>query len=195
MSPCTSSPRSGFTLVELLVASTLGAVAMTALLACFLFLARNFMRMAHAHDLDQQARTALAWIQADVAQAESVKPGTTPTAEAVTLVLPAGEVTYSYDATALRVRRQATFGGNPDMHLLTSPGCRCTAFSLTYYTGSLGAPTDQLAPAQFVPLSIKQLRLAFVLQTPSSQAEAVQMRREVVSAPLPLRQRQPPDGR
>lgn len=187
--------RAGFTLVELLVASTLGAVAMTALLACFLFLARNFMRMAHAQDLDQQARNALAWIQADVALAESVKPGTTPTADAVTLVLPAGEVTYSYDAAALRLRRQATFGGNPDMQLLISPGCRCTAFSLTYYTGSLGPPTDQLAPAQFVPLSIKQLRLAFVLQTPSTQAEAVRMRREVVSAPLPLRQRQSPDGR
>lgn len=184
----------GFTLVEVLVGATLGALAMTALLSCFVFLARNFSRLAHAQALEEQARRALAWVAADVESALAIKAGTTPTATTFTLTLPAGEVTYTYDAAGFRLRRQASFGASPDLALLTGPDCRLTDCTFAFATGSLGPPTDHLAPTVNVPYSIKHLRLAFTLRTPPVRAAATQMEQVVVSPWLVLRQRTPPDG-
>lgn len=186
--------RKGFTLVELLVATTLGALAMTALLSCFVFLGRSFTRLAHAQTLAQQGRIALSWLQSDVARALAVKSGTSPTVTEVTLELPEGDVTYTYDPTAFSLRRRATFGSVTDLVLLNGRSCHCTALEFSYYTGTRGSPADQLNPGAHVPFSIKQLRLAFVLETPASHAAATRARHEIVSAQLLLRQRQSPDG-
>ena len=112
-------PSGGFTLVELLIAAALGGFVMIALLSSSLFLARNFTRLANYQALESEARRALAYLQADLEQAEAVKPGTNPTAIGVTLVLPAGEVTYAYDSGTQRLRRQADFGASPDISLLS----------------------------------------------------------------------------
>ncbi|HEX2862483.1 MAG TPA: prepilin-type N-terminal cleavage/methylation domain-containing protein, partial [Lacunisphaera sp.] len=119
----TGPPRKirGFTLTELLVACSLAAFAMMALLSGFVFLGRNFTRLANLQSLQTQGRTALAYLQNDVALARSVKPGASATATAVTLVLPGGEVAYTYDAATARLRRQASFGSQPDLYLLSAP--------------------------------------------------------------------------
>jgi prepilin-type N-terminal cleavage/methylation domain-containing protein len=184
----------GFTLVEILVASTLGAIVMAALLSCFVFLARNFTRLANNQALEQQARVALARLQADLNQAKAIKAGTTPTETSVTLVLPAGDVTYTFDAANERLRRQATFGTAPDITLLNSALCRCTDFRFRYYTGSLGAPVDQLNPASNVPYSIKRIQAGFSLETPSAQSPETRVAYDVVSAHFQIRQKQAPDG-
>lgn len=186
--------RRGFTLVELLVAASLAAFAMTALLSSFVFLARNFTRLANYQALETEGRRALAYLQADLAQAERVKQGTNPTASSLTLVLPAGEVTYTYDSGTQHLRRQAGFGTNPDINLLAGSSCRCTDFTFDYFTGSNGAPVDQLAPGTFVPYSIKQVRVRFDLQTPAEAANETRMTYATVSARVNLRNKRPPDG-
>ncbi|HYC70971.1 MAG TPA: prepilin-type N-terminal cleavage/methylation domain-containing protein [Opitutaceae bacterium] len=187
-------PRPGFTLVELLIGMALSAVVMTALLGAFVYFARNFARLANSQLLEEQARLALAWVRTDVARAREIKRGTAPADTTVTLVLPDGEVTYTYDAAAQRLRRQATFGAAPDLVLLGGRNCACTAFAFSFYTGSLGAPVDQSAPAVNVPYSVKQLRLSFTLQTTAVHAPETRVRRDIVSARYVLRQRSAPDG-
>lgn len=187
-------PRSGFTLIELLVSSTLAALAMTALLSSFVFLARNFTRLANLQALEAQSRRALAYLQTDLALADSVKAGSAATASSVTLVLPAGEVTYTYDSTAGRLRRQATFGTTAEIDLLSTPGCRCTAFTFSYYTGTGGSPANQVTPAVNTPYSIKQLQVSFVLQNPATESAATKMQYQAVSARHNLRNKRAPDG-
>lgn len=184
----------GFTLVELLIAAALAGFAMTALLSSSLFLARNFTRLANYQALENEGRRALAYLQADLELAEAVKPGTNPTAAGVTLVLPAGEVTYAYDSGTQRLRRQADFGASPDISLLSGASCRCTEFSFDFFTGSNGAPEDQLSPGTFVPYSIKQVRVRFSLQTPAEAASETRMTYAAVSARMNLRNKRPPDG-
>ncbi len=183
-----------FTLVEVLVASTLAALAMTAVLSSFVFLARNFTRLANHQALEEQGRRALAWLQSDLAQARAVKPGSSPTAGALTLVLPAGEVTYTYDSTALRLRRQADFGATTDLYLLTNAGCRCASFAFRYYTGTGGSPADQVTPSLNVPYSIKQVQVEFLLQSPSTQPVETRRQYAMVSSRLQIRNKQAPDG-
>lgn len=186
--------RRGFTLVELLIGTSLAALAMVALLSGFLFLARNFTRLSHILALENSSRTALAYLRADLSQARAVKSGTPATADSVTLVLPAGEVTYTYDSGAGRLLRQAGFGGQTEIELLNAANFRCTAFAFTYYTGTGGSPADQLAPGTNNAYSIKQLQVSFELETPASESAQTSMRYETVSARLNLRNKGMPDG-
>lgn len=184
----------GFTLVELMIAFSLAMVAMAALLACFVFLARNFTRLANYRALEQQGRTAVAALQADLGAALGVKSDSTPTAASLTLVLPDGTVTYTYDAAGERLRRQADFGANPDRDLLKGPGCRCASLAFSYFTASGGSPAAQLAPATNTPLSIQQVQVAFTLQTPATEASQTQQTFAGGTARLHLRNKRKPDG-
>lgn len=184
----------GFTLVELLIGSSLAAFVLMALLSAFVFLARNFTRLANRQSLETSSRTALAYLRADVAQARAVKPGSPVTADSVTLVLPAGDVTYSYDSSAGRLLRQAGFGAQPQIELLNSANGRCTGFAFTYYTGTGGSPADQLTPGMNNAYSIKQLQVTFVLETPATESAQTSLRHETVSARLNLRNKGAPDG-
>jgi Tfp pilus assembly protein PilW len=184
----------GFTLLELLVGFTLSAVIMAAVLSSFVFLGRSLTRLANHQTLEAKGREALTYLRGDVALAQAVKTGTTPTAATVTLVLPAGEVTYTYDGTAGSLRRQAAFGPNPDLYLLHNDLCSCTAFSFGYYTTANGAATSQITPALYVPYSIKRIQVHFTLQTPGTASPSTRASDEVVSARLLIPDKQPPDG-
>jgi prepilin-type N-terminal cleavage/methylation domain-containing protein len=180
----------GFTLVEVLVSTSLAAMVLAAVLSSFVFLGRNLTRLANYHTLETKGREALAYLQRDLAIAETVKSGTTPTASSVTLVLPAGEVTYTYDGTAGSLRRQAAAGANPDFQLLKNDRCTCTTFAFDYQTVTGGAPTSQLDASSNVPYGIKQIRVRFVLATPGTEADATRTTYSAVSARFLLRNTQ-----
>jgi prepilin-type N-terminal cleavage/methylation domain-containing protein len=192
----TSRPANsrGFTLVELLIGASLGAMVMTAVLSSFLFMGRNLSRLASYQALENEARKALGYLRQDFALAKAVKTGTTPSASSVTLVLPGGDVTYTYDSTTKKLRRQATFGANTDFSLLQNSQCDCTSFTLQYFTTQDGAPTDQNTPGANVPYSIKQIQVGFVLESPSTWAAATRTRFEAASSRFLIRNRGLPDG-
>lgn len=181
---------SGFTLVEVLIASSLAALAMTAVLSCFVFLARNFTRLSNYRALDVQARTAFTYLQTDLGQALTVKTGTLPTASTLTLTLPSSEVTYTYDSAGQRLRRQATTGASPDLYLLSGTGVRCSAFTFAYYTGL----SESLTMANSVPYSIKQVEVRFKLESPTTVSAQTQLAYETVSPRISLRNKRAPDG-
>lgn len=186
--------RRAFTLLEVLISSALAAVVMVAVLSSFLFIGRNLSRLTSYQSLENEARQGLAYLRRDFALAQAVKAGTTPTSSSVTLVLPAGEVTYSYDGAARRLRRQANFGAVQDSYLLQNSACECTAFTFTYYTTTDGLPTDQTTPGTLVPYSIKQIEVSFVLESPSSWSAETRTRYEAASSRFLIRNRGAPDG-
>ncbi len=184
----------GFTLVELMISASLAAVVMTAVLSSFLFMGRNLSRLASYQALENEARHALGYLRQDFALAKSVKTGTTPSTSSVTLVLPSGNVTYTYDSAAKKLRRQATFGASTDFSLLQNSQCECTSFTLQYFTTLDGAPTDQSAPSANVPYSIKQIQVGFVLESPTTWAAATRTRFEAASSRFLIRNKGAPDG-
>lgn len=186
--------RRGFTLVELMFSATLAAVALAAVMSCFVFLARNFTRLANLQGLERQGRNALAYLQADLAVAQGVKEGSNPTGTSLTLRLAAGDVSYTYDSTNQWLRRQATFGGSPDLALLSAAGCRCTTFAFSYLTGSNGSPVDQISGTTNNPRSIKQVQARFLLETPAGEVSQTQMSYTGVSPRLHLQNKRKPDG-
>lgn len=184
----------GFSLAEVLVGSTLGTMVMAAVLSSFVFLGRNLTRLANYHSLEAKSREALTYLSRDLSLAQSVKNGTTPTGSTVTLVLPAGEVTYTYDNATLKLRREATFGANTDMSLLKSNCSSCTSFAFDYFTMSGGSPTSQVTTSVLVPYSIKQIQVHFTVETPAGVSTVTHASYEAVSARYLVRNKQLPDG-
>jgi len=189
-----STSKAGFTLVELLIAASLGAILMASVLSTYLYVGRNLARLASYQTLETESRKTLSYLSKDFALAQSVKSGTTPTGYSVTLVLPSGEVVYSYDSTTKGLRRQATFGTSPDLTFLKNASCECTTFSFRYFTTTDGAPTNQVAPTANVPYSIKQIQVRFVVESPGSWSAQTRTRFETASARVLFRNRGAPDG-
>jgi prepilin-type N-terminal cleavage/methylation domain-containing protein len=189
-----NTTRSGFTLVELMIGSSIGAVVMVALFSAFTFVGRNLARLSSYQALENESRKVINHLARDFNLGAGVKPGTNPTASAVTLLLPGGEVSYTFDSVARSVRRQATFGPSPDLTFFSSQTGECSAFELRYFTTSGGAPSDQTSPATNVPFSIKQIQVRLVAESPMLWATRNRTRYEAATARFYLRNRTAPDG-
>lgn len=186
--------RRGFTLVELMIGSALAAIVMAALLSSFVFIGRNLSRLASSQALENEARKAFAYLRQDFATARAIKSGTTPTASSVTLLLPSGEVSYTYDSSTRKLRRQTTASPAADFYLLGNDQCICTSFAFSYYTSSDGSPTSQLSSSTIIPYSVKQVEVGFVLESPTDWARERRARYEAASSRFLIRNRTAPDG-
>lgn len=186
--------RAGFTLVELLIASSLAAVLMTAVMSTYVYVGRSLARLASYQALEAESRKALAYLTKDFAQAQGIKNGTSPTGTTLTLVLPSGEVVYSYDSTAKSLRRQATFGAIRDLSFFQNDTSQCPSLTFRYFTTSDGAPTSQLSPTSNVPYSIKQVQVGYIVESPNTWSTLTRTRYEASSARFLFRNRGMPDG-
>jgi prepilin-type N-terminal cleavage/methylation domain-containing protein len=189
-----TTPRAGFTLVEVMVSSTLAAIIMAAVLSTYVMIGRNLARLSSYQSLEHESRKALVYLSRDFMQTQSVKGGTIPTDSSVTLVLPLGEVSYTYDSVAKSLRRQATFGTLRDVTFLHNDSCECSSFSFAYYTSSGDAPTNPATPTVNVPFSIKQIEVGYVAESPSSWTAETRTRCEQKSSRYVFRNRGAPDG-
>ncbi|MCW5548028.1 MAG: prepilin-type N-terminal cleavage/methylation domain-containing protein [Opitutaceae bacterium] len=155
MTTTARSRSAGFTISELLVGITLSGLVMAAVLSSYVYLGRNFARLMNQQTLESEGRRTVQTFARDVRMAEGFSG--TPTATQLTLVLPAGNVTYAYDNTNRRLTR--TPAGGSALVLLrntTDNGC-----SFLYYDI---ASREYSNPAQFTP-GIKQVALSFTTQT------------------------------
>lgn len=127
----TRQPSSrAFTLVELLIGSTLAAAVMLAVLSSYVYLGRNFSRLTNQQTLETQARQAIAYFTQDVQTAIGISG--TPSASSVVLILPTDTgatttVTYTYTSDA---------GGNGT--LVRTPATGTALTLLRYITSSPG---------------------------------------------------------
>jgi prepilin-type N-terminal cleavage/methylation domain-containing protein len=101
-------PPAGFTLVELLIGTTLSGIVMAAVLSSYIFLGRSFTRLANQQILETEARRALTYFANDVEVASGLAvvatAPTSPSASRVDFTVPTGAgtntITYYYNSTA-----------------------------------------------------------------------------------------------
>lgn len=138
---------------------SLALTVMTAVLTSYIFLGRNLVRLANQQTLETEARRTLAFFAQDVRMASNVSG--TPTAAAVSLIIPTGTVTYTYDSTTGTLTRTPSSG--PALVLISN----LRGLYLRYFDAS-GWPYDNDS-APYTTQSnyldgIKQLSLNFSAQ-------------------------------
>lgn len=143
---------------------TLSMLVMSAVLSGFLFVGRNFGRLANQQTLESEGRRTLAYFEQDVRKATAIS---TPLVTEVTLTVPTGtgttSIRYNYDAGAGTITRTA--GGTA---LVLQRNLLSAYFR--YYDGQ-GSPFDN-STAPYTTYtsytsSIKQVSLNFSSQTGS----------------------------
>lgn len=92
-----------FTLVELMIGSSLGAFILAGVLSTFLFMGRSGANVQNYNDMEAQARSALEIFAQDTRQASGV---VWTDASTVVLTVSTRSVTYQYNAGAQRFARR-----------------------------------------------------------------------------------------
>jgi prepilin-type N-terminal cleavage/methylation domain-containing protein len=87
--------RAGFTLVEVLISSTLASFILAGVISTFLFLGRSGANIQNYNDMESQARRALEQFAQDTRQASSI---TWKSTESVELTVDGNKVTYTHAA-------------------------------------------------------------------------------------------------
>lgn len=148
-----SSRRRGFTLVELLVATSVAAIVLAGVLSAYLFLGRNLTRLMNTQQQDVQSRRALRNFTSDLSAAIQLS---TATSSQLVLTKPkaGGTTTVSYvyaapsPATAANGTLKRTDNG-VERTVLSS----LTAFALTYYNEAGTAITPNAQSVKAVEFS------------------------------------------
>ena len=163
----TSSKRSsrGFTLVEVMVASTLGTLVLAGILTTFLMLGRSGANVANYSMMEAESRRGLEELSQDLRMAKEI---TWNAAESVTLTVPdnytatGNRVTYAFDRTSKEFYRMPGTASdtNPKTVLVRS------AASCTF------ARFDRQNNATTNPSSIKRLQLTLVVRRKSQTVAA-----------------------
>jgi Tfp pilus assembly protein PilW len=94
---------SGFTLVELIIGATLSAAVMAAVLSSYIFIGRHLVGLSNQQVLETEGRRTLANFSRDVRMASGLTDTANLSATRVSLLVPAGTVTYYHNNTASSV--------------------------------------------------------------------------------------------
>jgi prepilin-type N-terminal cleavage/methylation domain-containing protein len=89
--------RTGFTLVEVLISSTLASFILAGVISTFLFLGRSGANIQNYNDMESQARRALEQFAQDTRQASSIVWKAT---DSVELYVDGSTITYKYSSGA-----------------------------------------------------------------------------------------------
>ncbi len=103
--PARTARRGGFTLVEIMIGSTISAFVLAAVLSAYMFLIRSGVNLVNYNEMEQQARTALELFAEDTRQASSI---TWNSKDSVTLVVNSTAIVYQYDSSAKVFQRLAS---------------------------------------------------------------------------------------
>ncbi|MFA6961327.1 MAG: prepilin-type N-terminal cleavage/methylation domain-containing protein [Opitutaceae bacterium] len=93
--PARNRRRCGMTLIELIVATTLGGLIMTGVLTVYLFIGRTGVNTGNYMDMEQQSRNSLEHFAQDARQASSI---TWNSSTQISLIVNSTTVTYSYNS-------------------------------------------------------------------------------------------------
>lgn len=147
--------RRGFTLTEVLITSTITGIIMLAVLQAFVFIGRGTTRMENFQTLEQRSRRTLAYLTRDVRLASAIA---SPTANSMTLTLPAGTVTYTFNTGTRQLTRTATFGSATSLVLLSD--VVTGSFSFNYLDAADGST--------LTAASIKKVEVRYSMQRGNS---------------------------
>ncbi len=164
----------GMTLIEIVVASGVGTLILTAVAFLSMFGARSFAAMGNYGDLDRKSRNALDIMSKEVRQSRSLT-----SFSATRLVFQDNDtntLTYSYDSTAHTLTRTK---GAETVVLLT--GCDYLNFDISQRNPSNGFtfyPTTNVSTAKLIDVSWKCSRtiLGSKVNTESVQTAKIVIR-------------------
>ena len=146
-------------MMELAISLSVSAVMILAVVTCYSYLTRGFLRAGYAGQMESASRVTLNTFGSDVASSTGV---TTATTSSVAMSEPSGStVTYSYSATAGTLTRAV--GSNPALTILR--GVKSLAFS--YYN----SPTSTTTAANAVKLVAINFTTFAGSQTSGNKAE------------------------
>lgn len=167
----------GFTLVELMIGSSLGAFILAAVLSTFLFMGRSGANMQNYNDMEAQARKALEYFAEDTRQASGVTWGAD--SNSLTLAVNGTSVVYLYDPSARTFYRRDSSGTKA---LVT--GITIFAFSAYNITGA-SLPLATTANLTAANGTTKQLQIS--LEASRTNTTVVAATNTVLSARFVLR--------
>lgn len=101
--------RAGFTLAELIVASTVSALVIAGVVATMVVLARSNARLRDKYEIAAQTRDFLSTLSRDLYSATAV---TWNSAASLKITIPAGSAGYVYDSTARTITYTPPTGGS-----------------------------------------------------------------------------------
>ncbi len=146
--PSLRNGRRGFTLVEVLVATSVSAFIVAGILAAYLFVGRNLTRLVNMQHQEVESRHTVRQMTADVSAAISL---TTATSSQLSLTRTTSSgtmtVTYTYSSAAGTLTRTVSSGTET---LLTG----LTAFAITYFN-------ERGIAVSSSPQSVKSLEFSF----------------------------------
>jgi hypothetical protein len=165
---------SGMTLIEMVVASGVGTLILTAVAFLTMFGARSFVAMGNYGDLDRKSRNALDTLSREVRQSRALTAFTS-----TKLVFQDNDtnvLTYTYDATSHTLTR---IKGTQKVVLLT--GCDYLNFDISQRNPSNGFtfyPTTNVSTAKLIDVSWKCSRtiLGAKVNTESVQTAKIVIR-------------------
>ena len=160
-SPARNPSIRGMTLVELMVATSLGALIMAGVLTVFLFIGRTSANVASYVDLEAQARGSLERFAQDARQASRI---TYTSATVINLTVNATTVTYGYDSDTTQFYR---IGSGPRTNLLSG----VLAFSFIGY--KLDGTLVNLSNLTLAGANTKQIQISLKAQRVNRTAAAV----------------------
>jgi prepilin-type N-terminal cleavage/methylation domain-containing protein len=134
------SPRRGFSLVEILVASSLATIVMAGVMTAFLFIGRTSISLRNYADLETQARNALETFAQDVRMSSGV---TWNSSTSLALTIQQGNTTipatYAYDPAARTFSR--TVGTTTEVLITNIRNFSFNAYGIDTTSISLSTPT------------------------------------------------------
>ncbi|MBL9211805.1 MAG: prepilin-type N-terminal cleavage/methylation domain-containing protein [Opitutaceae bacterium] len=174
--------RRGYTLVEVLIASTLAAFTLLGVLSSFLFLVRSGTNIRNYSDMESQARKALELFAEDVRQASAI---TWPSNQSVTLTVNSQPITYTFNSGNNNFTRTHLEGVTPVTRVLIS-GVTPNTFTFRAYTVS-GTELPLASPANLTAAGVNTKQLQISLQATRSNQTVVSATNTVLSARFILR--------
>ena len=179
------SSRRGFTLAEVMIASTLSVVVMGGILSTTLMITRSGYRVEQYTDMENESRKSLDQFGQDVRMAQDVA---WIDANSLTLTLPVDAtssaittISYTYDAGARTFSR--TTSGRTTILLTGIDDCTLMGYKINGDpTHTSATPTDSWAT---ISSSTKQLQLS--VSSRRTQSTQVQTAQKVISARFILR--------
>ena len=174
----------GFTLVELMIGSSLGAFILAAVLSTFLFMGRSGANLQNYNDMEAQARKALEYFAEDTRQASGVTWGTDD--KTVSLTVGINTITYQYNASARRFARQEVVTATSAVVSTRVLVTGITTFAFTAYniSGS-NVPISTTAERTAANGTTKQLQIS--LESSRTNTTVVAATNTVLSARFVLR--------
>jgi prepilin-type N-terminal cleavage/methylation domain-containing protein len=141
--------RSGYTLMEMMVALTAGTSILGAFIVTTVTVSNTMVAETNYDELNQTSRNTMDWLSADIRNASCVSSDTTATYLKLTNTFRGtSTITYSWDGTNQLIRTTMAGGATNTVSTMLK---NCEAFTLNYYQRN---PTNNGA---FVPTSSPSL--------------------------------------